>query len=121
MRKRIVRRRLVASIAAILLFAGWNQFPGSLLAQNQTNQQAPTGIQQHAYFDPTAKWPKSSIYVCWENPDPGFQGDMTLVRAAVMESWEAASALRFTGWEKCAAQNQGIRIQIDDSGPRTMG
>jgi hypothetical protein len=46
---------------------------------------------------------------------------MALVRRAVSESWEAASALRFTGWQKCAEKNQGIRILIEDSGPHTKG
>lgn len=84
-------------------------------------EQSASNIQQHAYFDPTSKWSKPSIYVCWENPDNRFTNDMNLVRSAVMESWEAASAVRFTGWQKCAPDNAGIRILIDDSGPHTAG
>jgi hypothetical protein len=46
---------------------------------------------------------------------------MTLVQKSVAESWEAASQVRFTGWQKCGVQNRGIRILIDDSGPHTKG
>lgn len=77
--------------------------------------------QQHSYFDATAKWPSLSIYVCWENPDQKYDSEMALVRKSVADSWEAASQLRFTGWQQCAAQNRGIRILIDDSGPHTKG
>jgi hypothetical protein len=84
-------------------------------------EQSASTIQQHAYFDPTSKWPKPSVYVCWENPDSRFTNDMNSVRAAVADSWEAASAIRFTGWQKCAQENAGIRILIDDSGPHTQG
>jgi hypothetical protein len=95
---------------------------GCLLATVGQEQPAPAStIQQHAYFDPTSKWQKPNVYVCWENPDNQFANDMNLVRTAVAESWEAASAVRFTGWQKCATENAGIRILIDDSGPHTMG
>lgn len=77
--------------------------------------------QQHSYFDATAKWPSPSIYVCWDNPDQKYDREMALVRKSVADSWEAASQVRFTGWQKCAAQNRGIRILIDDSGPHTKG
>jgi hypothetical protein len=93
----------------------------SLVFVSTSQSQEPSGSnpQQHAYFDATSKWPKANIYVCWENPEERFKGDMALVRSAISASWEAASALRFTGWQKCAAQNAGIRILIDDSGPHT--
>jgi len=87
----------------------------------QGQEQSLSNVQQHAYFDPTSKWPKASIYVCWENPDSRFTDDMNLVRMAVTDSWEAASGLQFTGWQKCATENAGIRILIDDSGPHTKG
>jgi hypothetical protein len=92
-----------------------------LLVSTQAHQQSNSSPQQHAYFDPTAKWTKPSIYVCWENPEEQFKTDMKLVQSAVADSWEAASAVRFTGWQKCATQNAGIRILIDDSGPHTKG
>jgi hypothetical protein len=67
----------------------------------------------------------SNIYVCWENPSSQFQPEMDLVRQEISETWERNSRLRFTGWQKCAIENRGIRIQIDDSdpnnGPHTVG
>lgn len=86
-------------------------------AKAQEVQPAPQKIERHSFFDSTAKWRSPNIYVCWENPEPRFQGEMDLVRRAVASTWEAASALRFQGWEKCGAENRGIRIQIDDSSP----
>jgi Astacin (Peptidase family M12A) len=77
--------------------------------------------QQHSYFDATAKWPGPGVYVCWENPDQKYSSEMALVRKSVADSWEAASQVRFTGWQKCGVQNRGIRILIDDSGPHTKG
>ena len=87
--------------------------------------------QQHSFFDATSKWPTitdprtgvtaAKIYVCWENPDQSYLTGMNLVRKSVVDSWEEASALRFTGWQKCAPENRGIRILIDDSGPHTKG
>jgi hypothetical protein len=81
----------------------------------------PVDTQQHSFFDATSKWPSTRIYVCWENPDETYRETMNLVRQSVVESWEAASALRFTGWQKCGVENRGIRILIDDSGPHTKG
>jgi hypothetical protein len=92
--------------------------PGQLFAQSQLppNETHP---EPHAYVDVTAIWPRTNIYVCWENPAPQYQHDMALVQSSVHDTWEAASSLRFTGWQRCAAENKGIRILIDDSGPHT--
>lgn len=102
-------------VPVLLLFVGI-----SLLGARSQDKDS-SQPQQHAYFDPTAKWPKPNIYVCWENPEDRFRADMELVRSSIAESWEAASALSFTGWQKCAAENAGIRILIEDSGPHTKG
>ncbi|HEV2914458.1 MAG TPA: M57 family metalloprotease [Pyrinomonadaceae bacterium] len=83
--------------------------------------QAAPPPQQHAFVDPTSIWPTHSIYVCWENPDPKYQSEMQLVQQAVANTWEAASDLKFTGWQRCATINKGIRILIEDSGPHTKG
>ena|SRR2546429_4448390 len=87
----------------------------------QTPSAQQSDFQQHSFFDATAKWPTSRIYVCWENPDPKYKDQMALVRKSIAESWETASAVRFTGWQQCALQNRGIRILIEDSGPHTKG
>ncbi|HXP71648.1 MAG TPA: M12 family metallopeptidase [Candidatus Dormibacteraeota bacterium] len=91
-----------------------------LAPQSQGQEQSASVPQQHAYFDSTAKWPSPSIYVCLENPDDRFKTDIALVKTALGDSWEAASAVRFTGWEKCAPENAGVHILIDDSGPLAL-
>jgi hypothetical protein len=64
-------------------------------------------------------WASPMIPVCWENPsDPAAQG---WVRAAVARTWEAESAVRFTGWGTCTSTSKGIRIQIADVNPATKG
>ena len=91
-------------------------------SQQPSPQATPTPpTQQHSAVDATSKWPKLNVYVCWENPAPTYKQGMELVEKSVAASWEAASALRFTGWQKCDQENKGIRILIDDSGPHTKG
>jgi|SRR5215469_2390744 len=76
-------------------------------------------INKYAYVLKDSIWKQSSIYVCWENPDNRFKQQMTAVQSAVADTWQANSKLQFTGWQKCASKNHGIRILIDDSGPLT--
>jgi hypothetical protein len=64
------------------------------------------------HFDP--------LPVCWENPSDSYRAQMQLVQRAVTESWQAHSQLNFTGWQKCAKKNHGIRIFIADVGPNTQ-
>jgi hypothetical protein len=64
-----------------------------------------------------AKWPFNKVFVCWEDADPRFFAQRTLVRQAVQETWEANSGLQFIGWNTCTARSIGIRIQIADVGP----
>jgi hypothetical protein len=76
-------------------------------------------LREHGYVLLASVWLKPQIYVCWENPSSQFQKDMELVRQEVAQTWERESQLRFTGWQKCAPVNKGIRVLIDDSGPHT--
>jgi len=86
-----------------------------------TQHDTRVNIERHAYFDATSKWDKPNIFVCWENPSDQFTREMLLVQTAVQQSWEAVSAVRFTGWQKCATANAGIHIAIlDSSGPLTQ-
>src|SRR5437660_185733 len=109
-----LRFPLLVIVGLLILVVAWQSSFRGLQAQEQPQ------FQQHAYVDPTSIWPTHGVYVCWENPDPHYQKEMALVRNAVAASWEAASDLHFTGWQKCSEQNRGIRILIDDSGPRAM-
>ena len=63
-------------------------------------------------------WDSPRIEVCWENPSEDDEEEREWVREAVGETWEAESALEFWGWEACEEESQGIRIRIEDSGPR---
>lgn len=124
-RLRNVAAAVTFGLAVIFLLGG--RLYSSTQAQNAALQPPPqnpasqsTDTQQHSYFDATSKWQEPSIYVCWENPDPKYSSEMQLVRNAVASSWEAASAVRFTGWQQCAPINRGVRILIDDSGPRVL-
>ncbi|WP_417456763.1 hypothetical protein [Kordiimonas sp.] len=74
-------------------------------------------IDNKSFFLTPAKWPQNTIFVCWENPEGGAEADRMLVKAAVDNSWQAHSGLKFVGWGKCAGNARGIRIRIDDSSP----
>lgn len=78
-------------------------------------------IIDRAFPSRASKWESSEIFVCWEAMDPEFADDRKLVRDAVANSWEAASALKFLGWEQCRDDSQGIRIAVKDRGPKTLG
>ncbi len=113
-------KRIILTLCSILL-------PYALTTFSQTPTPTPE-MELHSYFDALAKWPTSSgetydqgIPVCWENPDESFKPERTQVQNAITDSWEKFSALKFKGWQKCAPMNAGIRIFVDESGPRTKG
>ncbi len=74
-------------------------------------------VLQRAFPLLAAKWGQPDIQVCWENPRPEDDAARTKVRAAIAETWERHSALKFTGWEECPTQSSGIRITVEDAGP----
>jgi hypothetical protein len=69
----------------------------------------------------SAKWPSTSIAVCWENVSESNASDRAVIRKAAEESWATSSKLQFTGWASCVQSNRGIRIKISDEGPHTKG
>jgi Dual-action HEIGH metallo-peptidase len=78
----------------------------------ETNQQPLTVVS-------STLWSSPSIPVCWENPGSADATERGWVRQAVSGTWETASVIKFTGWEQCQSDSQGIRIQIADVGPKT--
>lgn len=75
-------------------------------------------------------WLSTTIPVCWKNPSDGAswsaptrvdETEMRWVREAVKETWEAESAIRFTGWGACKRGSSGIKIRIADEWPRVLG
>jgi hypothetical protein len=79
-----------------------------------------TGSSTSAYTSAEAKWQSNNIEVCWENPE-GYSTETMWVKEAVEGTWEAVSAIDFTGWNKCSSNSRGIRIGIADAGPHTKG
>ena len=66
-------------------------------------------------------WPETVIPVCWESPRKTHSQERQLVRKAITGTWQKESALRFVGWQSCAEDDEGIRIALDNSYPRTRG
>ena len=69
----------------------------------------------------TTIWPTRKINVCWENPHPSNKSGRIWTRAAVRNTWEKYSRLKFVGWKKCSFSNRGIHIKISDEHPHTKG
>ncbi len=71
-----------------------------------------------AYVSSTSIWWNPSIPVCWENANTGNATERGWVQSSIETTWEAVSAVDFTGWGACTAGSQGIRIQIADARAR---
>lgn len=91
---------------------------GDFFGELQDEQQKL--IIDRAYPDLAAKWNDTTIFVCWEEFDVAFAKDRALVHQAVAQSWEAASALVFEGWQACQEESVGIRISVQDVGPHAI-
>ena len=100
----------------VVVFPSYGQIvPTFANLQKSTNPH----ISRYAYILKDSVWPQPNLYVCWENPEAQFKEQMAVVQKAIDDTWQHESKLQFTGWQKCATQNHGIRILIDDSGPLT--
>jgi hypothetical protein len=60
------------------------------------------------------------IPVCWESGTDQYEADRQLVHAAIQNSWEKNSDIKFTGWRACREKDPGIRIGIADESPNTL-
>jgi hypothetical protein len=65
----------------------------------------------------SAVWPSPEISVCWVNAGPEYEAQKQWTRDAVAGTWEAVSAVRFTGWGPCEEKSDGIRIMIAEENP----
>lgn len=74
-------------------------------------------VKPYAAIVLASKWPTPFIPVCWENATAIDAKAMEWTRDAIARTWEKMSTLKFTGWQKCAKINNGIRIQVADAGP----
>jgi hypothetical protein len=79
-------------------------------------------VGDEGYFLQSSRWTANRIPVCWENGSSATATEQTWVRDRVLATWDASSAITFTGWGNCSIfTSSGIRILIQDSGPRTLG
>ncbi len=86
-------------------------FIGRLTDEQEKN------ITDRAFPLDTAIWEFTEIFVCWEDMDDAFADQREMVRNAVTETWQAASALKFFGWDECIEGAGGIHIAVRDVGP----
>jgi hypothetical protein len=108
----------------ILLSVFFSLTAQSVFAENPVFETMKTsdGVD-YSYFVTKSEWKfadgeEKIIYVCWENPQDIFSSEMNLVKRSIEETWQKESALVFKGWQECAPVSAGIRILIDDDGPR---
>ena len=81
-----------------------------------------THADDRGYLLHPSRWTTNQVAVCWENGGAATATEQGWVRNRVMQTWDAASAISFTGWGNCnAGTTSGIRILIQDAGPRTLG
>ena len=78
-------------------------------------------VTDRAFPKLAAIWTSKTINVCWENPSPSVVRGMDAAKKAVLETWDAVSALRFVDWTQCRPATKGIRIQIQDVTSHTTG
>lgn len=102
----------------------------TLLAQAPSGLHTPSGEHTYIYVEPYGAvrkkylWTDPKIPVCWEGGlgDAEFERKKTLVKDAVIGSWQKHSALEFVGWDICpSARTSGIRIAVLDVMPHTRG
>lgn len=73
----------------------------------------------YGYLYRRGVWKTSTIKVCWEDTPDAYEPHRLLVKQSVERSWQAHSALTFTGWEKCPSGSfAGIRIAVADINPQ---
>ena len=81
-----------------------------------------TRADDRGYLLDPSRWLSNQVAVCWENGSAATATEQGWVRDRVMQTWDAASAVSFTGWGNCnTGTSAGIRILIQDAGPRTLG
>jgi hypothetical protein len=140
--RRVLRAAAVVFSAAA--FSGCIPYVGedtgeSWLCRNGDVVETPAGVgvvQQGLSARLETLWTTTRIPVCWEQStiDSTSAADRAVVREAVESTWQQALAttavpedarIRFVGWSSCAsdaaAATGGIRIQVADVRPGTVG
>ena len=83
-------------------------------------EEAPPKRIDELYVLESAIWDRSTIDVCWENPEPNNQQEREFIQAVIENTWDAVSLIDFTGWDACTPGSIGIRIQLSDKSPHTV-
>jgi len=102
-----------------LLFAGAAQ-----AADDDAKVRVDLADSNFGYLFSDTVWPADTdntiqIPVCWLGDSLSrFPTETAWVKDAVEQSWQKYSRLRFFGWGACAPDNAGIRIDVEDVGPR---
>lgn len=68
---------------------------------------------------PGSVWPDPEIPVCWEEIRRDHRQERDLIRKAILWTWEAESAVRFTGWRRCKPDDHAVRVSFDGTYPQT--
>lgn len=84
---------------------------------DRLTEEQEKNITDRAFPLDAAIWQFEEIFVCWEDMDLAFADQREMVREAVTETWQAASALEFFGWGQCSEGAGGIHIAVRDVGP----
>ena len=74
-------------------------------------------ITDRAFPLDAAIWNFTEIFVCWEDMNAAFADQREMVKKAVTDTWQAASAIEFFGWGECTEGASGIHIAVKDVGP----
>lgn len=122
---------MVLVVLGVTVVPDW-EFSGSLLGYGAGGKRAsggcagPVTLDERSLIGRTRSslfahtgvlWESPHIPVCWEKLSEEHREERGWVRTALVDTWEAASAVRFTGWEECEESSDGVRIHVEDAGP----
>ena len=86
-----------------------------------------TLLSDYPYYVPYAivkdgtAWNDPLIFVCWEDSARPYAAERKMVEKAVADSWGSENIVVFSGWKPCVPDNHGIRIDVADVQPVTIG
>jgi hypothetical protein len=107
-------RRLLGLAVVAALAVG-----GCAIDESEPAAEVVSEVGQDLYALSTNIWPSPEISVCWESG--GTAQERGWVVAALRDSWEAFSSVRFTGFGACTATSTGLRARMQNAGGFTTG
>jgi hypothetical protein len=93
-----------------------------VMAEDFVFRGKPSEYEDYGYLVRGAAWrfepgQRAIVFVCWENPTVTNEEARIWVEDQVKNTWQRHTKLEFRGWQKCAAENNGIRVLFRDEGP----